>query len=149
MVIGTNATTNVASLCVVERFRDINGNNSADGAILICGASHDYCATINRDGSPVADTSNRLPAITPLNCTSLTYGTDVSITPVTPVGWRGLCMPMLSLVSCFSVDLAPGNNYPVSVYGTTGTYNTFTTNQLGTVANIHRLSGSVMMFKVD
>lgn len=149
MVIGTNATSNVASLCVVERFRDINGNNSPDGSILICGASHDYCATINRDGSPAVDTGNYLPALTPRNRTSLAYGVDVSIVPVTPVGWRGVCMPMLSLVSYFTVDLVAGNDYPVSIYGATGKYNSFTTNQFGTYANIHRISGSAMMFKVD
>ncbi len=149
LVIGTNSTTNVASLCVVERFRDAAGNNTADGAILICGGSHDYCATLARDGSPAVDTGNYLPAIPPRSRTTLTYGTDVTVTPVTPVGWKGLCMPMLSLVSYFTVDLAAGNNYPVSLYGVTGQYNSFTSNQFGNYANIHRIAGSAMMFKVD
>jgi hypothetical protein len=149
LVIGTNATTNVASMWVVERFRDASGNNAADGVIFIGGASHDYCGTLARDGSPAVDTGNYLPAMVPRSRTSLSYGADVTVTPITPIGWRGLCMPMLSLVSYFQADLASGNNYPVSLYGVTGQYNSFTSDQFGNYANIHRIAGSAMMFKVD
>ena len=149
LYIGTNATTNTQAICIVERFLDANGNGTDEGAILIAGASHDYCVTLARNDSIAIDTGNYLPAITPRNVTSLTLNNKITVTPVTPIGWNGLCHPMKSILSYFSQDMARNTEYTISHYGEDVKFNTFSSTLLGTVANIHRISGSSLLFRVN
>lgn len=136
-----NAGTNLANWCSIERLQDASGADTSSGFVYVqasrsAGASGNFNQVVYYSGAqPPA--SAYIGTLMPNMPTATTWvvGADTGTGPIVPIGW-GVHPSIQGGLTYFNADLASGNTYSISTYGSAKTFLAIGSSNISTMAGL-------------